>query len=368
LPTPAARFAPRDGVREQVDDRAQLDIAADHGRLGGPGRQRLAVLAADDPRAAIFAGAGGVAQSAGVARRGELERQRCRPGGPLGHQDRARPRGRAQGQRLADDRATDRAGHRLCAQDHQRVARRHALGDRQRAAVADLQCRAERARGVVLVDPPDSEDRDQLARRPLLPDTAPGLDDVPRETAPAVELAGGHVRVVGTGDRRRREDRHDPPFLGRCLAGAAVPGRDPVPIREPAGREIVAQLPHGRPGRDAELGPEALLELAVPRQGQVPCAAEGLQTHQPEVRLLVERVARHEPLEGVCRRLRVAGPLAGRSLVEQQRMVAATETLARVIRPRFEPILREELTAVQLERQRDVAGPCRGLERRRVDP
>ena len=317
----------------------------------------------------------GVAHLGAGDRRAELEAGPGHPAGPLvGHHGPRLGRLLEAGGRV-QDHAGDLARVRARAGGGDHLAGADAGPDRHRRALQELEAGLEGAAGVVLVGRGDAEHgQDRAADQPL-GGAAPGLQHLRHQPGAPVQLQPGPLRVdrARGGEDVKQDDGDELALLGRRVRGRGLRAGGPGRRRrlgdgEPPGRDVLVQ-PAGLGARlNAELLVQPGLELPVPAQRQVALPGERVGPDDGRDRLLAQRVGGGQPLEGGRGPVQVAGRLQLARVVEQPPGEAGVELVAPLPGPGLEPVLGQQVAAVQLDRRPEVAGLGGPLEGVDVDP
>jgi hypothetical protein len=293
------------------------------------------------------------------------------PAGPLvGHHGPRLGRLLEAGGRV-QDHAGDLARVRARAGGGDHLAGADAGPDRHRRALQELEAGLEGAAGVVLVGRGDAEHGQDRATDQPLGGAAPGLQHLRHQPGAPVQLQPGLLRVdrARGGEDVKQDNGDELALLGRWVRGRGGSGqRRRLGGGEPPGRDVLVQ-PAGLGARlDAELLVQPGLELPVPAQRQVALPGERVGPDDGHDRLLAQRVGDGQPLEGGRGSVRVTGRLQLARVVEQPPGEAGVELIAPLHGPGLEPVLGQQVTAVQLDRRPEVAGLGGQLEGVDVDP
>jgi hypothetical protein len=353
-----------DDLVEQVAHHAQLGVAADHRALQ-PRRSRRVVH--------LPGHSAGTGFQAGEPHRLLVpEAGASDPADPLGGQDRARLRRLAQAgggvQRLTGDLA--RAGAVARRGDH--LAGGHAHPHRQRRAVQDLQPRSQAPDRVVLVDPWDAKHGHGRAADQPLGGAAPRPQHLAHQRRPMLQLQAGTFGIPA-GRRGGGVHQHSGDELALLHPRRGRRGRGGRAGRlgggrEAAGGDLLVQPACLRAGLHAQLLGQPLLQLPVAAHGEVALPGQRVRPNQTGGGRLVERVHGDQPLQRPRRAAEVAtGLQLGRPL-QQQPAEARPELLTVLLGPGLEPILGQQLPAVQVDRRGQVPGLRRRLECLDVHP
>ena len=222
-----AAGAPLDDSAVRAGEQRGLPVAPDHRRVepSGPGR-RAGGKREDAP------GGDGLRLPLGGERRRGLGSDRVphQPPRRLAHEHLARRRARLEPRRgvhrVADEGpAAARDQHLAGGDPDARLERDRRALAQARQPLLDLQPRADRPQGVVLVDRGHPEHRAHRVADELLDAAAVPLDRLPRLGEVPLEQGTQHLRVVALAERRRSDEvaeqhRHD---LPRLVGGSGRP-------------------------------------------------------------------------------------------------------------------------------------------------
>jgi len=135
-----------------------------------------------------------------------------------------------------------------------------------------------------------------------------------------------------------------------------------------AGEDVVVELTAPGARFDAKLIAQPILQPAVGEQGQMTVTRSGLHSDQAQMSLFVEGIELDDPLESPACARGITPPLQLRRPIEHNADQLRPKQFARLLGPRLETILDQQIALIQLHRGNGVTGRDRGLECFEVDP